>query len=374
VIIIKNNSDRRGNAYGCHESYDARERPLDLAGGVWRTCLHPLALALILLLVVAAARSRPSSRSWSRRSSPAWPTGSGRCRSWAPRLPRAGEGARGADRLAGRGRPRPGLGLAGAGLAPDPARRGHDLRPHREARPVPRHLPPCSPSSPRGPRSPARGSSAPTAATSSRRARARWPWTWPRSSAARAGHGRRQGAVLPEAPPLAALPQAAAPPRRRREPRRGERGAQAGHDGARPRGDRGPARWTPLAARLELRGGGVGALRATSADPTLRAVVARDRLTHAAGSPALAVQRLYLEAVSRARARADRPARAPWRDAASRAGARRSTGSSATRAPSTESSTGRSSCASSRAGAPRTPLPTARPIGPGPTSRRPGAA
>src|SRR5690606_8686374 len=51
-----------------------------------------------------------------------------------------------------------------------------------------------------------------------------------------------------------------------------------------------------VAASIELRDGPAGALRATSSDPTLRRVVARDRRTHAPLT-ALEVQRRYLEAV-----------------------------------------------------------------------------
>ena len=51
-----------------------------------------------------------------------------------------------------------------------------------------------------------------------------------------------------------------------------------------------------LARRIRLKGGALGAFRATAADPTLRAVVAKDRAT---GEPLTAcdVQRRYLEAV-----------------------------------------------------------------------------
>lgn len=71
-----------------------------------------------------------------------------------------------------------------------------------------------------------------------------------------------------------------------------------------------------LAAGLELRGGAAGALRATSSDPSLRRVVARDRRTHAPLT-ALDVQRRYLEAVwawARERATPDqRAALLRWR-------------------------------------------------------------
>ena len=70
-----------------------------------------------------------------------------------------------------------------------------------------------------------------------------------------------------------------------------------------------------LAARLELRGGAAGALRATAADPNLRAVVARDRLT-LTPLTALEVQRLYLDAVGEWAAGREFPARA--RDALDR--------------------------------------------------------
>lgn len=52
LFLLKNNQDRRGNAYGCHESYDVRERPRRGALGWLALALHPVVLAAIALLAV----------------------------------------------------------------------------------------------------------------------------------------------------------------------------------------------------------------------------------------------------------------------------------------------------------------------------------
>lgn len=55
LLLLKNNQDRAGNAYGCHESYDVRERPRRGLGPLlFAWALHPLVLALVGALVVAA--------------------------------------------------------------------------------------------------------------------------------------------------------------------------------------------------------------------------------------------------------------------------------------------------------------------------------
>ncbi|MEZ6187818.1 MAG: proteasome accessory factor PafA2 family protein [Planctomycetota bacterium] len=55
IFVLKNNADRFGNAYGCHESYDVAERP----AGAWQRfatwVLHPLALFAIALVGVLMA-------------------------------------------------------------------------------------------------------------------------------------------------------------------------------------------------------------------------------------------------------------------------------------------------------------------------------
>ncbi len=56
VFLLKNNVDRAGNAYGCHESYSVQERPGGLRRALFAYLLHPLVLALGLavLLVISA--------------------------------------------------------------------------------------------------------------------------------------------------------------------------------------------------------------------------------------------------------------------------------------------------------------------------------
>lgn len=56
IFVLKNNADRFGNAYGCHESYDVEERP---QRPTWHRfaswVLHPLALVAIALVGVVLA-------------------------------------------------------------------------------------------------------------------------------------------------------------------------------------------------------------------------------------------------------------------------------------------------------------------------------
>ncbi|MCO5172065.1 MAG: proteasome accessory factor PafA2 family protein [Planctomycetes bacterium] len=53
LFLLKNNQDRRGNAYGCHESYDVRERPRRGVVGWLALALHPLVLVTAALIGVA---------------------------------------------------------------------------------------------------------------------------------------------------------------------------------------------------------------------------------------------------------------------------------------------------------------------------------
>lgn len=55
LFLLKNNEDRYGNAYGCHESYDVREQPLDWGGRLCAYLLHPLMLCLLATLGLALA-------------------------------------------------------------------------------------------------------------------------------------------------------------------------------------------------------------------------------------------------------------------------------------------------------------------------------
>lgn len=50
LYLLKNNQDRFGNPYGCHESYDIGERPLGLLGWLASYVAHPLALVSILVI------------------------------------------------------------------------------------------------------------------------------------------------------------------------------------------------------------------------------------------------------------------------------------------------------------------------------------
>jgi proteasome accessory factor A len=55
IVALKNNRDRFGNDYGSHESYDAYERPLGAGRRFVRGVLHPIVLAGILVLGIATA-------------------------------------------------------------------------------------------------------------------------------------------------------------------------------------------------------------------------------------------------------------------------------------------------------------------------------
>ncbi len=54
AFLLKNNRDRAGNAYGCHESYDARERPAGPRRLLFAWILHPLVVSLCVTTAVAA--------------------------------------------------------------------------------------------------------------------------------------------------------------------------------------------------------------------------------------------------------------------------------------------------------------------------------
>jgi hypothetical protein len=53
VFLLKNNEDRFGNQYGCHESYDVVDHPRGWLAHVATWLLHPLILTAILVLGVA---------------------------------------------------------------------------------------------------------------------------------------------------------------------------------------------------------------------------------------------------------------------------------------------------------------------------------
>jgi Pup amidohydrolase len=56
LFLLKNNCDRQGNPYGCHESYDVGERfPPTWSWWLLARVLHPLSLLVVLLLGVAMA-------------------------------------------------------------------------------------------------------------------------------------------------------------------------------------------------------------------------------------------------------------------------------------------------------------------------------
>ena len=55
IFVLKNNADRFGNAYGCHESYDVEERPPRAWARFATWILHPLALLAIALVGIVLA-------------------------------------------------------------------------------------------------------------------------------------------------------------------------------------------------------------------------------------------------------------------------------------------------------------------------------
>lgn len=321
LFLLKNNLDRRGNAHGCHESYDVHERPFTSA---WTRLvalvLHPLALAAIALLVLAVLVP-----ALALLLVPMVLMGLAHALSGLPLLGRVFGLAHGALEAfvgwvaePGRG---PGSGalahasifvlVLGARLFGPTARRvlfaGHQpaLLPFLATRPV---LAGAGVLTPEGrfeltPRARVLHSDLAAFIHGPRRPiidvkelyfRRPLRWLAPRKRLhLLAGDSNR--AEVSEVLKLATT----------------ELVLEAIEAGA----------LDALAATLELRGGAVGALRATSADPTLRRVVARDRLTHAPLT-ALAVQRRYLEAVwAHARERAT-PAQKDvlrrWRDALER--------------------------------------------------------